>query len=478
MMAEIKSCAAETDAAMRQAMALARDYVVGLPRRPVDAKDGSVAHLREQLGGPLPDDGCGAADAVDELARFAEPGLVASGGPRYFGFVTGGVLPAALGAEWLTAAWDQNAGLYVGSPAAAIAEEVAGRWLADLFGLPTDCAFGFTTGGTMANFCGLAAARGAVLENAGWDVEDRGLRGAPEINVVVGDAVHASVLAALRMLGLGRRCVRRVALDDAARMSVQDLEMTLKELNGPVIVCAQAGEVNTGSFDPFQEIADLCHAHGGWLHVDGAFGMWAAASASHRHLTLGVERADSWATDGHKWLNVPYDCGYIFVRHGQHLVRPFANVAAYYPDPGAQRDGFFYVPEFSRRARGFSTWAALRSLGRRGVESLVDRCCGFAMRAASELRTIRGVEILNDVTLNQVLFRFVPETRDSGDFTAAVVAEVQKSGTCWFGMTTWRGMRAARLSFTNAMTTDADVDCTLAAIAEAVMSANRSASEV
>jgi glutamate/tyrosine decarboxylase-like PLP-dependent enzyme len=369
-----------------------------------------------------------------------------------------------VGAEWLASAWDQNAWTYVASPAASVVEEVAGRWLVELLGLPESTSVGFTTGATMASFAALAAARHAVLARSGYDVEERGLAGAPEIRLFAGEAVHATILAAVQMLGLGRGQVRRVATDDAGRMRPDALREELAEVSGAAIVCAQAGEVNTGCFDSLDEIAALCHGHGAWLHVDGAFGLWAAASPALRHLVRGAERADSWTIDGHKWLNVPYDSGYVLVRDGAAHRAALAVGAAYYPLSAAERDNFHFVPESSRRARGFSTWAALRSLGRHGVAELVERCCALARRMADTLRASECVEVLNEVVLNQVLVRFRPPSGDTDAFTREVIRRIQADGTCWLGGTTWHDRTAARISISNASTTEADIDRSAAAI--------------
>jgi len=406
---------------------------------------------------------------VTELARGADGGLVASAGPRYFGFVIGGSLPAALGADWLTSAWDQNAGIYVTSPAAAVVEEVSAQWLLSLFGLPPSASVGFVTGGQMANTACLAAARQAVLRRAGWDVEQRGLYGAPEIEVVVGAEAHVTVLTGLRLLGLGAGRVRVVPTDGQGRMRPEAVEQELERGAGPMILCAQAGNVNTGAFDPFDRIAPLARARGAWLHVDGAFGLWAAASPAHRHLASGVALADSWATDGHKWLNVPYDSGFAIVADRAAHHAAFSADAAYLEKTsGEGRDPEDWVPEFSRRARGFPVWAALRSLGREGVSALVDRCCAHARAIADRLRRAPGVEILNDVVLNQVLVRFTPPTGGDPDaFTREVVQRVQRDGTCWLSGTTWQGRAAMRVSVSGWSTTAADV----ARSADAILSA-------
>ena len=465
-----KADAQTTDAVLERAAGLGREFLAGLAARPV-APPVAAEILRRTLGGPLPETGDDPRAVVETLARGADPGIVASAGPRYFGFVTGGALPAALGADWLTSAWDQNACTYVASPAAAVVEEIAGRWLVELLGLPPSTSVGFTTGATMASFTALAAARSAVLSRCSHDVEEQGLGNAPEIALFAGEAAHATIFAAFQMLGLGRGRVRRVAADDAGRMRPDRLREALAQVSGPAIVCAQAGEVNTGSFDPLDQIAALCHERGAWLHVDGAFGLWAAASPALRHLVRGAEGADSWTVDGHKWLNVPYDSGYVLVRDGAAHRAAFAVGAAYYPQSTAERENFHFVPESSRRARGFPTWAALRSLGRRGVAELVERCCALARRMADSLRVAEEVEVLNEVVLNQVLVRFRLPSGDADAFTREVIRRVQSDGTCWFGGTTWRGHAAARISISNASTTEADVDRSAAAILACVRAA-------
>ncbi len=457
------------DRVLDRAARLAQDYMAGLADRrvgpPVD-----LPALRAAMGGPLPDHGEDPSVVIERLAQAADPGLVATAGPRYFGFVVGANYPPAIAADWLTSAWDQNAGLYVLSPAAAVVEEVAGQWLVDLFGLPPDTAFGFTTGATMANFTCLAAARHAVLRSAGWNVEDDGLYGAPSINVVVGDEAHVTIFASLQMLGLGRGRVTRVAADGQGRMRPETLREALAELDGPTIVCAQAGNVNTGAFDPLPEIVGAIGDRPAWLHVDGAFGLWAAASPSRRDLLAGLDRADSWTTDAHKWLNVPYDAGLAFVRDpSAHRAAMTLGAAYYVETAGGERDNYNWVAESSRRARGFPTYAALRSLGRAGVVTLVDRCCDLARRMADRLAAADGVEILNDVVLNQVLVRFRPRDGVDGDaeadgLTQAVVARVQADGTCWLGGTTWHGMSAVRVSVSGWRTTEDDIDRSAAAI--------------
>jgi glutamate/tyrosine decarboxylase-like PLP-dependent enzyme len=459
-----------TERAIEVAAAHAAQFLHGLPERPAAAGAGA-AELRARLGGPLPEGPTDPAEVVAQLAKLADDGLVASAGPRYFGFVVGGSLPAALAADWLAAAWDQNAGLFVLGPAAATVEDVAAGWLTELLGLPATATTGFVTGGTMANFTGLAAARNHVLAAAGWDVERDGLIGAPPVEVVVGAERHVSIDVALRYLGLGSGRLRVVPADDQGRMLADALPEALAACQGPAIVCAQAGNVNTGAFDPLPAICDAAHRQRAWVHVDGAFGLWAAASPALRHLVDGVERADSWATDAHKWLNVPYDCGLAFVADPAAHLAAFAKVASYLlPGQDQERDADAFTPEASRRARGFPVWAALRSLGRSGVAELVERNCGHARRFADALGAAEGVEVLNEVILNQVLVRFPDPGGDHDGRTREVIRRVQADGTLWLGGTTWHGMGAMRISVSNWTTTDRDVDRSVTAILRAARS--------
>jgi glutamate/tyrosine decarboxylase-like PLP-dependent enzyme len=438
---------------------LARRFLRTLPTRPVRAQ-ADLASLRSAFAGPLPARGADPLEVVEHVAAAADPGLVASAGPRYFGFVIGGSLPAAMAVEWLVSAWDQDAGLYACGPAAAVVEEVAAGWLLGLLRLPATASVGFVTGGQMANFTGIAAARHALLARAGWDVEEDGLAGAPPLHVVIGEEAHVTVLTALRMLGLGSRRTIRVAADGQGRVRLDALREALAPLSGPVLICAQAGNVNTGAFDPVGDIADLAHEKGAWVHVDGAFGLWAAASPALRHHVRGLERADSWATDGHKWLNVPYDSGIAIVRDPVAHRTALTGRAAYLvQSSGGERDEQDWTPEFSRRARGFAVYAALRSLGSEGVAALVERCCRLARGMAERLSAAPGVGILNEVVLNQVLVRFAPPgVTDPDVFTRAVVGRVQREGTCWMAGTRWQGREAMRISFSNWSTTDADVE--------------------
>jgi glutamate/tyrosine decarboxylase-like PLP-dependent enzyme len=456
---------------LRRSLEHASRFLASVRERPVRPW-ASLAELQAALGAPLAEAGIDPARVVDELAAAADPGLVASAGPRYFGFVIGGGLPAALGADWLASAWDQDAGLYACGPSAAVVEDVAAAWLLDLLALPRGSGVGFVTGGQMANYTGLIAGRHAVLKRAGWDVEEEGLAGAPPVHLVVGAEAHVTILTSLRMLGLGSRQVKRVEADGQGRMRADALRRVLATCPGPTLVCAQAGNVNTGAFDPFEEIVDAVRAHGGaWLHVDGAFGLWAAASPERRHLVKGVDGADSWATDAHKWLNVPYDSGIAIVKDAAAHRAPFAASASYLVQTkGGERDPQEFVPEFSRRARGFAVYAALRSLGRRGAADLVDRCCRLARRMADRLAAATGVQVLNEVELNQVLVRFEPPAGGDADaFTRAVIARVQREGTCWLGGTRWHERQAMRVSVCNWSTTEEDIDRS----ADAILAAAR-----
>jgi glutamate/tyrosine decarboxylase-like PLP-dependent enzyme len=453
--------------ALDAAHAAAIRFLEGLDSRPVGAGTDAAA-MRDALGGPLPEEGEPPARVVEELARRADPGLVATAGPRFFGFVIGGSVPAAVGADWLASTWDQNAGLFVLSPAAAIAEETVARWLTGLFGLPPGTSMGAVTGGQMANTTCLAAARHAVLAHAGWDVEAQGLQGAPRVTVLAGEQAHITVYGALRLLGLGDASITRVAADGQGRMRPDALRDALAKVQGPAIFCTQAGDVNTGAFDPLREIVGIARSRPGvWVHVDGAFGLWAAASAKHRHLTAGVEGADSWATDAHKWLNVPYDSGLAFVRDAEAHRAAMARSAAYLQRSTTDRDNYEWTPEFSRRARGFTAYAALRSLGRKGVEAMIDRCCSHARLFAELLSVAPGVRVVNEVVLNQVLVGFekAGASPDEGDqWTREVIARVQRDGILWLSGTVWRGRALMRISVCNWSTTEDDVRKSAAAI--------------
>jgi glutamate/tyrosine decarboxylase-like PLP-dependent enzyme len=449
-------------AALETAVAHARTYLASLDDRPVGAA-ATAAAVRDALGTYLPEHGEAPVDVIDALAAGVEPGLVASAGPRYFGFVVGGALPAALAADWLVSAWDQCATFHAMSPAGAAVEEITAAWILDLLALPPKASVGFVTGGQSANTTCLAAARHAVLARAGWDVERDGLIGAPPMRIVCGEQTHATIHTALRLLGLGSDTAVRVRADDQGRMDPDALRDTLAAGSGPTIVCVQAGNVATGAFDAFEPIADACATHNAWLHVDGAFGLWAAASPATRHLTRGLELADSWAVDAHKWLNVPYDCGIAIVAHADaHLAAMNLSGPYLQVDPG-QRDNTNYVPESSRRARAIPLYAAVRALGRTGIAELVERNCAQARRMAQQLSAIAGAQILNDVVLNQVLLRLP----GGDDANRAAVTAVQRDGTCWLGGTTWNGEYVLRVSISNWATTDSDIDRSAAAIHQA-----------
>jgi glutamate/tyrosine decarboxylase-like PLP-dependent enzyme len=440
---------------LNQAAAIAALYLETLDERGVSPTPEALARLAE-LNQPLQQDPQNPAAVLEMLDRIGSPATMGMAGRRYFGFVIGGSLPAALAANWLAGAWDQCPGLFAASPIGTVLEEVSLGWLLDVLRLPAGSGGAFVTGATVANFTALAAARHAVLERAGWDVEADGLFGAPPITVVVGDEVHPSLIKGLGMLGLGRSRIVRVPVDDQGRMRAGEMP----RLGGPAIVCVQAGNVNTGAFDPAAEICARAHAAGAWVHVDGAFGLWAAASPRYSHLVEGAAGADSWATDAHKWLNVPYDSGLAFVRDAMALKRAMSLTAAYLPQ-GEHREPSQYTPELSRRARGVEIWAALRSLGRKGLSDLIERNCRMAGRFAVELQR-GGGEILNDVALNQVLVAFGDAAR-----TRQVIERVQQEGTCWCGPTEWHGRTAMRISVSSWATRDEDVDRSVAAILRA-----------
>ena len=439
---------------------LANEFLDGVAGRPVARRVDFEQLLTEVGGNGLHDDGDDPAQIIEHLSRLADRAAVATAGPRYFGFVVGGSFPVALAADWLTSAWDQNGAFYAHSPLAAAAEQTAAHWLIDLLGLANGTSVGFVTGGTMANFTGIASGRHALFQKLGWDVEKRGLIGAPRLTVVTGEESHISVLACLQMLGLGSEQVVKVPSDDQGRMRADQLPSVLAGIETPILVCAQAGNVNTGAFDPITEIVSAIGDRPSWLHVDGAFGLWAAASPAYQPLTKGIELADSVSTDCHKWLNVPYDCGLIFVRDAAAHRAAMSLYAAYYVlADRAERENSDWVPEASRRARGFNVYAALRFLGRRGIAELVDRCCRLARRMAQRLAEDPVVTILNDVVLNQVLVRFSdPSGQNSDEFTAEVIRRVQEEGTCWLGGTTWHGLQAMRISVSNWSTTEEDID--------------------
>jgi glutamate/tyrosine decarboxylase-like PLP-dependent enzyme len=434
----------------------AQRYLDSLEERSVVPSPQEISRLVE-LEGPLPDGPGDAAATLALLDEIGSPATVASAGGRYFGFVTGGSLPVTVAVNWLAAAWDQNSGLTVMSPVTAAVEQIALPWLIDIFGLPPTCSGAFVTGATMANFTGIVAARHALLAKVGWDVEAQGLFGAPPVHVVVGDEVHASLLKALGLAGFGRQRVTRISVDGQGRMRADALAATLPRLSGPVLLCIQAGNVNTGAFDPAGELCAIAREAGAWVHVDGAFGLWAAAAPQRAYLMEGFGEANSWAVDAHKWLNVPYDSGLAFVREGRALVESMSVTAAYLHEQET-REPFNHTPELSRRARGVEIWAALRTLGRQGLAEMIERTCRFATRFAEGLAAA-GYAVLNDVVLNQVLVSFGDDAT-----TQRVVAAVQEDGTCWCGSSVWQGQSAMRISVSSWATTAEDVERSLAAI--------------
>jgi glutamate/tyrosine decarboxylase-like PLP-dependent enzyme len=439
------------DAALR-----ARRYLESLDDRSVQPEPAAIAALA-RLDEPLPRTGNPAKEVLALLDELVSPATMAMAGPRFFGFVIGGALPVTVASNWLATAWDQNAALQVATPGVAAVEQVALRWLLEVLDLPAQCAGAFVTGATVANFTALAAARHRVLANVGWDVEEQGLAGAPSITVIVGEEAHPTLLKSLSLLGFGRATLQRIPVDAQGRLRA-DL---LPPVNGPTIVCTQAGNLNTGSFDPIGEICDRLRGSGAWVHVDGAFGLWARATRRLAPLVAGVEKADSWATDAHKWLNVPYDSGLAFVRDAKALRAAMSITAAYLPSDSGQRSPSDYTPELSRRARGVDVWAALRHLGRDGVEAMIERDCRHARRFAERLGAA-GFEILNDVQLNQVLVSF-----GAPEMTQLVIGRVQHDGSCWCGTTVWQGRTAMRISVCSWATNDEDVELSLIAILRA-----------
>jgi glutamate/tyrosine decarboxylase-like PLP-dependent enzyme len=441
---------------LENAAARAIRYLDEVRERPVAPAPAALDGLA-RFDEPLPDRSDDPLEVLAMLDDIGSPATMAMAGPRFFGFVIGSALPVTVAASWLATAWDQNTALHRVTPGTATLEEVALRWLIELLGLPEGCAAAFVSGATVANFAALAAARNAVLRRAGWNVEADGLFGAPPITVVVGEEAHPTLMKSLGLLGLGRQRVLRVPVDDQGRMRAD----ALPALEGPSIVCTQAGNVNTGAVDPLGEICGRAREASAWVHVDGAFGLWAAAAPSRAALLAGLADADSWATDAHKWLNVPFDSGIAFVRDGAALRSAMAITAEYLPTETGSRNPSDYTPELSRRARGVEVWAALRQLGRQGVADLVDRCCAHARRFADGLAGA-GFEVLNEVVLNQVLVSFGdPAT------TRRVIEAIQADGTCWCGGTEWQGRTAMRISVSSWATTAEDVDRSLEAMLRA-----------
>lgn len=437
------------------------------PHRPGDTAE----EARARFAAPVPERGATIDDVIEELIARAEPGLASMVGPRFFGFVIGGSAPAGVAADWLASAWGQNTGNALVTPASSACEEIAARWLLDLLHLPEESSVGFVTGATMANFTCLAAARGEVLRRAGWDVEADGMFDAPPVHVVLGEEAHSTVFSALKYLGFGYRRVVSVPVTREGVMQTASFARAIEKLDGPIIAIAQVGHINSGAFDPVSEIADIAHAKGAWLHVDGAFGLWGRAAPDIAPHLNGVEKADSWGVDGHKWLQTPYDSGYAIVRHADAHRRAMLIAASYLPAQEGTRHPADYVPELSRRARGFGTWAMIKALGREGIAAMVTRMCAQARRMAERLAQEPGVEIMNEVVLNQVAVRFGADldgaTADA--LTDRAIARIQRDGACFVGGANWRGRQIVRISVCGASTTDADIDRS----ADAILSAWR-----
>lgn len=437
---------------LERAFEHASAHLEGLELSPVAASV-PLEELRRRLAYPLADEGVDPTQVIDQLTADVEGGLTGSAGGRFFAWVIGGSLPAALAADWLTSAWDQNAGLYACAPAAAVIEEVCGDWLKDLLNLPTTASFALVTGCQMAHVTCLAAARNALLADRGWDVETRGLSGAPAIRVLSADQRHGSVERAVRFLGLGTDSLIDVSVDDQGRLTADALERALEDCSDlPTVVLLQAGNIDTGAFDPLEQLIPVAQDHHAWVHVDGAFGMWVAASSEYRHLVAGIELADSWATDGHKWLNVPYDCGYAFVAHPDKHRASMAHSAGYLTHSDAARDQMDWNPEHSRRARGIATYAAIRQLGRNGVADLVERCCHHASRLVAGIGDLAGTEVLCQPLINQGLVRFLDSGSDASDTdhdrrTDAVIESVLQDGEAFFSGTTWGGVGCGACGF-------------------------------
>lgn len=466
------SSSANFGTALGRSLEHSLEHLDSLAQGPV-AATATLAELRERLGRPLERAGQDPAQVIDELVADVRGGLLGSAGGRFFAWVIGGSLPAALGADWLTATWDQNAALYACAPAEAVIEEVCGAWLKDLLGLPARAGFAFTTGCQMAHFTCLAAARNAVLAGVGWDVERNGLMGAPVLRVFSNSQRHASIERALRFLGLGSACGTDLAVDDRGRLCPEALEAALADWTGPAIVLLCAGDINIGAYDDFERLIPIAHRHRAWVHVDGAFGLWAGVSPELRHLLQGAAAADSWATDGHKWLNVPYDSGYAFVADpGPHRASMSIR-ASYLTHSEDARDPFDWNPEWSRRGRGVATYAALRQLGRSGAAELVERCCRHARALVRGIGGLEGAEVLWEPTINQGLVRFPDPCPGAGPSehdarTDRMIAAVNDTGKAFFGGTTWRGMRCMRISVCNWSTTEGDVATAVSGVREAL----------
>lgn len=458
---------------LERTTAHAANFLEGLESRSV-APSATLDELRRSLGRRLPESGIPAEQVIDELVRDAEAGILGSAGGRFFGWVIGGGVPAAVAADWLTATWDQNAALYACGPAAAVVEEITGGWLKELLRLPKEASFAFTTGTQQGHVTALAAARSWLLDNCGWNVRRDGLAGSPPLRVLCGGAQHASIDRAIQLLGLGTKAIDNVGVDRDHRIDIDQMEREFTEHpDVPTIVCLQAGEINTGAFDPFIDACRLAHRYGAWVHIDGAFGLWATTSPRYEQLTAGIEQADSWTTDGHKWLNVPFDSGFVFVRdraahHAAMTIQASYLVTADDGDAGAARDQIDWNPEWSRRGRGMAVYAAIRSLGRSGISAMIERCADHAHRLVTELGALPNVEVLVAPAINQGLVRFLADNGDHDSHTDEVIRRIQAGGEAWFGGTTWNGVRAMRVSVINWQTTTTDIDRAITAVRETI----------
>lgn len=454
-----------------RAAAHASRYLDTLSSRPI-APTLTTDQLRQRLGAPLPDSGLPPGQVIDELVRDAEGGIMGSTSGRFFGWVIGGTLPVALAADWLTSTWDQNAASNLTAPAEAVVEEICGAWLKELLEIPASASFAFVTGCQMAHTTALAAARHKLLRDRGWDVERHGLCGAPPLKILTTESRHESILRSARLLGMGTDAVEYVAADNTGRMQASALEDALQRAGAaPIVVWLQAGDLNTGTFDPFGRLCPVAHAARAWVHVDGAFGLWAATTERYRPLLAGVERADSWATDGHKWLNLPFDSGFVFTAHPAAHRAAFAQDTSYSIPTEALRNQKDWNPEWSRRGRAFPAYAAIRSLGRAGIGAMVERCCKHAARLVRGIRELPGTEIVAEPLINQGLVRFLAEDGNHDRMTDEMVRRIQAKGVAWFGGATWRGMRVMRISVCNWLTDDRDIELTLASIADVLTEA-------
>jgi glutamate/tyrosine decarboxylase-like PLP-dependent enzyme len=452
----------------------AATYVETLPYRPV-APTITLEELQRRLAKPLPETGVAPEKVIDELVRDIDDGILRSNSGRFFGWVIGGTLPVALAADWLTSVWDQNAASNLTSPAEAVVEEICGEWVKALLGIPKPASFAFVTGCQMAHTTALASARHKLLRDRGWDVEKLGLAGTPQVRILTSENRHESIMRSVRLLGIGTDAVEHVRTDNEGWIDIEDLKRALQRWERrPVIVCLQAGDLHTGIFDPFDKACQVAHAANAWVHIDGAFGLWVGASERYRHLLSGVDQADSWATDGHKWLNLPFDSGIVFVAHPWAHRAAFAQSASYSIPREESRNQKDWNPEWSRRGRGFTFYGAIRALGRSGIGAIVDRCCAHAARLVDGIGGLPGAEVVATPVINQGLVRFLSDTGDHDSFTDDVIGRIQAKGVAWFGGATWHGMRVMRVSFCNWATTDSDINRALASVREALTDARLS----